>query len=330
MNWKQKSANIARDALYGLGLLGLYHRLRNRHTLTVLMFHRVLPADSLAYRRAEREFTFTTEGFARCLDFVQKHYNPISLDQLEAATAGNSALPPRAVLITFDDGWRDTLLYAYPELRKRSLPAVLFLATEVLELTSNRWWQDALVEVMGDPQKVAGLARELGMGESSPDFHDLTVVVAAMQNSDRMKLLGKLVDCEGYERQMLTIEDLAIIDRKTMAMAAHGHSHSPMNKNKYRVDDLKKSRELIASIGGNPRAMSFPHGNWSPDTEADTRTIGYQLIFSSDAKLNHSPFVKKAPVICRIHVPENQWTTIDEVISPSRLGTFLFVRQIAG
>ena len=57
-----------RGALYRCGALGGWHRWRNRHALTVLMFHRVLPVDDPAFVQAEREFTFTLEGFRRTLD----------------------------------------------------------------------------------------------------------------------------------------------------------------------------------------------------------------------------------------------------------------------
>src|SRR5690606_41398929 len=36
------AADLVKRALYRSGLLGLYHRLRNRRALTVIMFHRVL------------------------------------------------------------------------------------------------------------------------------------------------------------------------------------------------------------------------------------------------------------------------------------------------
>ena len=45
--------DVLRTALYRCGLLGGLHRWRNRHILTVLMFHRVLPADDPALAQAD-------------------------------------------------------------------------------------------------------------------------------------------------------------------------------------------------------------------------------------------------------------------------------------
>ncbi len=55
--------DLSRTALYRCGALGAWHRWRNRRALTVLMFHRVLPADHPTFTLAEREFTFTLDGF---------------------------------------------------------------------------------------------------------------------------------------------------------------------------------------------------------------------------------------------------------------------------
>ena len=128
MIWSAKRA--LRCFAYASGVLGLMHQLRNRRTLTVFMFHRVLPADSGAYSFSEREFSFTVDGFRQTLDFICRHYNVVSHEAIRANVEHNVPLPDRAGLITFDDGWRDTLIYAFPELKKRNLPAVLFLSDE--------------------------------------------------------------------------------------------------------------------------------------------------------------------------------------------------------
>ena len=143
--------NGLRAALYHSGVLGAWHRWRNRHALTVLMFHRVLPADDPAFPLAEREFTFTLDGFRHTLDFVQRHYSVLSLDALQSACRARARLPRNPLLITFDDGWRDTLDHAWPELVRRRLPAVLFVASELPLLQSARWWQDALVAALAQP-----------------------------------------------------------------------------------------------------------------------------------------------------------------------------------
>ena len=66
------------------------------------------------------------ERFAGDLDMLQaKGYHVISLEQLRQFLKGG-AIPDNAVLITFDDGYESNYKYAFPELKKRDMPAVNF------------------------------------------------------------------------------------------------------------------------------------------------------------------------------------------------------------
>jgi glycosyltransferase involved in cell wall biosynthesis/peptidoglycan/xylan/chitin deacetylase (PgdA/CDA1 family) len=57
----------------------------------------------------------------------------VSLDEALAALQGEGALPPDAVAITFDDGFRDNFDLALPILDRLRLPATFFLATAYMD-----------------------------------------------------------------------------------------------------------------------------------------------------------------------------------------------------
>jgi hypothetical protein len=216
-----------RTALYRSGALGAWHRWRNRRALTVLMFHRVLPNDDPAFPLAEREFTFTLDGFRRTLDFVQRHYSVVSLDDLQRARMGLAALPSNPLLITFDDGWRDTLIHAAPELARRCLPAVLFLASEVVELDSPRWWQDALVSALAEPGASSRLCAAAGWAEKPIGSigQALAAHLGAMNEAGRQAwlvqhapgVLGRIA-----VRQTVTLSDLNPANLNSLAVGGTG------------------------------------------------------------------------------------------------------------
>ena len=186
--------NVLRKLLYRTGALGLVHRLRNPDTLTVFMFHRVLPKQSAEYQAAEKEFTFSVDGFGQCLDFIQRHYHVVSQADVTAHLNGRQRLPRCAGLITFDDGWRDTLIHALPELKNRNLPAVLFLATEVVDLAADAWWQDQLVELLAQKEGLSSIKSALAIrqlpGESrSDELRRITATLGALEESQRQAIL---------------------------------------------------------------------------------------------------------------------------------------------
>ncbi len=64
-------------------------------------------------------------------------YIAVTLDQILAARDGGPPLPPRAVLLTFDDGYRSFYTHAFPVLKAMNLPAVLAVVTGWLRLPAG-------------------------------------------------------------------------------------------------------------------------------------------------------------------------------------------------
>ena len=327
---------FVRDLLYRCGVLGAVHALRNRRALTTLMFHRVLPADAPDFAGAEREFTFTTEGFGRCLDFVRRHYRCVTLRQVYDALQGRSRLPPNPVLITFDDGWRDTLVYAQQALQQRGLTGVLFVATEPLASTHALWWQYVLVHVMADAQATARLCGALGVpvpgaGERDADQR-LTARVAALDDDERHRVLQLAAPTSlgGEEgRQMLSRADLDAFAPGCIELGAHGHTHAPLLHSSDAAAELTQSHDLIAPLCKAPVTMSFPHGSYDARLSAMSRKAGFQMAFTSEPELTALGPQAQAFQLGRIHVPENQWTCRDGRIDDALLATFLFFRRHA-
>jgi peptidoglycan/xylan/chitin deacetylase (PgdA/CDA1 family) len=89
--------------------------------LPVLMYHHVSPNPGLV--------TLSPENFrAQMAWLAQNGYRSVGCDDLAGFLAG-AALPPRSVLITFDDGYLDNYVHAFPVLRDLGLKATIFLIT---------------------------------------------------------------------------------------------------------------------------------------------------------------------------------------------------------
>lgn len=326
--------NAMRTLLYRSGALGGWHRWRNRRALTVLMFHRVLPADHPDFELAQREFTFTLKGFQRTLDFVQRHYNVVSLEQLQSFGQGRVAMPSTPLLITFDDGWRDTLVYAAPELQRRKLPAVLFVPSEVVELENSRWWQDALVAALHEPGAPARLCDASGVRDVSPGdvMRTLTARLGAMSARERetwLELHAPDVLPQVKQRQMVSMDELRSVQGSALTVGGHGHTHSPLTLAADPGAELRASQHLLGRLGPAILSMSFPHGAWSEALATEAHDTGFEWIFTSETTLLDMAFWPEPPrTIGRIHLPEDTWTCRNGQIDPARLATFLFFRPI--
>jgi peptidoglycan/xylan/chitin deacetylase (PgdA/CDA1 family) len=101
--------------------LSARRHVREPGTLRVLMYHRVA---STPERLAVSEASFAAQQ-----QFLAAHYCVIGLDLLLAHVRDGKPLPPSAVLLTFDDGYRDNLELAKPILDGYGHPATIFVPT---------------------------------------------------------------------------------------------------------------------------------------------------------------------------------------------------------
>jgi len=110
----------------GLGLLaGLWftNSLRDKYVLPIIMYHEVFPGSDPGYGLA-----VSTATFERQMAFLKRHsYNVMPLSEAVGLIREKKKFPPRAVVITFDDGYRNNYAYAFPILKKYGLSATLFI-----------------------------------------------------------------------------------------------------------------------------------------------------------------------------------------------------------
>ena len=118
------------------------------HRLRVLAYHRVLP------REVEHGFSYDIELVSAWQDefdwqvrYLAKHHEVITCHDLAALIDAGRPIPRNAVMITFDDGYRDNHDVALPILKSHGVPAVVFVATGYMG-SRETYWYDRLVHQM--------------------------------------------------------------------------------------------------------------------------------------------------------------------------------------
>src|SRR5213593_960362 len=122
----------AKRMLHHSGLLALARLARSRVRALVLRYHALTdgPSDVLY---AAPSICLPVEAFRR------RAYTVVPLDELVAALARGGKLPPRALAITFDDGYADNHRLAFPVLQALELPATLYVTTGSLDGGPPLW-----------------------------------------------------------------------------------------------------------------------------------------------------------------------------------------------
>ena len=291
--------DVSKKLLYTSGLLGLYHRLRNANSLTVVMFHRTLSPEDPRWKTCDPDYTLATSWLEQSLAFFRKHYNVVSLAQVLASRRTGEALPPRALLITFDDGWADNADYALPALQRAGLPALLFVVADAVG-TQQPFFQERLIAAWRrEAVRVAELAAALPAADATaPSFEEsiagLRALIARLEALDagtRERVLAPfMAKLDDGLRHMVTVDELHRLEAGGIALGLHGKTHTPMRLASDLDAELSGARASLArqlgESGPGAVSMSFPHGSFDDAIAHRAREAGYELMFTSVPVLN--------------------------------------------
>jgi len=115
-----------------------FFRFLNRHRPVILMFHGFTDHEHSGCENCQHKHLLATK-FEAFLKHLKKHYQIIALDDLLQAQQNDVALPRRAVVLTFDDGFLSNYTLAYPLLKQYEAPATIYLATEFVDVGKPIW-----------------------------------------------------------------------------------------------------------------------------------------------------------------------------------------------
>src|ERR1700710_1342530 len=113
---------------------------RSDPALAVLTYHRIGDPDD----GPPGLMSATVRGFERQMAWLAATRCAVSLDAVLAARDGGAPLPPRAVLVTFDDAYEDFAARAWPVLSRHGIPAALFVPTAFPGDPDRALWWDRL------------------------------------------------------------------------------------------------------------------------------------------------------------------------------------------
>lgn len=106
----------------------------------VLLYHHIQPYEE-ARQKDQVSLTVDNGVFEQQMAYLSaKGYKTISADTLVNSLKTHSPLPPKPILLTFDDGYMDNYTYAYPILRKYNLTGNIMVVTGLMENNDMLGW----------------------------------------------------------------------------------------------------------------------------------------------------------------------------------------------
>ncbi|WP_133479017.1 poly-beta-1,6-N-acetyl-D-glucosamine N-deacetylase PgaB [Cognatilysobacter segetis] len=205
----------------------------------------------------------TARNFAMQLDWLRAHgYVPVTAQALRDARDGRAALPPKAVLLTFDGGYRSAYTHALPLLEAFGYPALVALPTARIDAGAGAMLREGARALPRDAFLTWADVKALqasGLVELASQGHDLVTPVPADPQGDLLPASTTRRWDGGYE------SDAAYRERLRR--------------------DLATSAELIArATGRRPQALVLPGSAGNTAAAALAGSLGMPLVLASDAR----------------------------------------------
>jgi peptidoglycan/xylan/chitin deacetylase (PgdA/CDA1 family) len=266
---------VSKRLFYGLagGIpIGALNRMSDIRTL--LPYHHTVSDRELLHIKHLYPFK-SVKQFTTDLDFLLKHYHPVSL--AEMMEAEQNPVPKRKnFLLTFDDGLRETVEIIAPILQSKGVPAVFFINPGFID--NNRLFYRFKVSLLIENLNVKSLSSEtirtsfhlFGIQESS-DFSHLIKSIKEIHLKDEEKLdqLAEILDFsfQDYliqEKPHLTVSQVKELVQKGFDIGAHSwdHPYYDMISLEEQVSQTVNSADYVKSITGKANvSFSFPHND---------------------------------------------------------------------
>jgi len=113
-------------ALLVIAIVG-YSYVAQFYVVPILMYHHV---DEVSHDGTNNVLV---DNFARQMKFLHRRgYNVISLQELVEGIQTDRKFPRNSVVITFDDGYENNYIHAFPHLKKYDFPAIIFISPDFI------------------------------------------------------------------------------------------------------------------------------------------------------------------------------------------------------
>jgi peptidoglycan/xylan/chitin deacetylase (PgdA/CDA1 family) len=298
----RSALNLAGKTLWHLpGRFGIARLLGPRSSLRCVLFHDVSDTESSFTKGLGA--TITRKNFEAALEFITKHYTPVSLQDVIADSDGHG-LPPRSVLVTFDDAYASVSEFAAPLCSKFGVPAVFFVNGVCLD---NR--QLALDNLVCYAANVCGMdiinaAAHAASGTKDIELRSMTEVFARFLPSislstreafrDALLQLARINDGDLAKEAGLYLSSQQLRDLGTFNFEIGNHTYSHANcrallEEEFSGEIDRNKAVLEAASGTKVRSFSVPYGSsvdLTRDLAAHLQRAGYEAVFLAESRAN--------------------------------------------
>ena len=247
---------------YYSGIIFILNKFHREKTVRFLMYHKV------KYKNFEQQMAYLTNNF--------EVINPLSA--VERIKKG--VVSGKEIVITFDDGLKNTYINAYPILKKLRIPATLFLTTGYIGTSNLSWWNS--ISIFLGSCTIEQLKLIIPLNKKTFSSYKLAKykrcpqkLIDVLKNCDdktRVIIVNRITKPIHNKLENIEYDNLFISWKEVYEMSgvfnfgAHTHTHPILTKcsiHKAKNEIIKSKKIIKRKLGIVAKGFCYPNGNFN-------------------------------------------------------------------
>lgn len=279
-------------------------RAHGRTRPLVLGYHRIVE-DFASLAQTELPSMLTSAAmFERHLDCIGRQFRFASLDDIGTQILSGDPFDEPVAAVTFDDGYADVYEHGYPVLKRKGIPAGIFVVTDLVGQPVAQL-HDQLYRVLArafpawaDPcRELCGLMRDFGLPTelltrtrhaTRTPLLAVSAILSTLPIADVRRVIAGLEASAGHGvsdiPRSLDWAEIEVLHRGGMTIGSHTRSHAslPAETVATIADELGGSRHALESRLGQPTThFAYPDGQFNPSVIDAVATSGYRFAYTA-------------------------------------------------
>lgn len=254
-----------------------YKLSRQQDKAMILMYHRI---NNNGY-----EIGIHKKNFEKQMEYIRKKMNPVPLLDITEWISKGKLIPPGAVAVSFDDGYEDNFLNAYPILRRFDIPSTIFLTTGHIGSRKIFWW-DRVSEIIRKTKKGIIDLRDFQRFAESPidafgilrlntwqkrvyaykviaRFFQTLQIKKIPEATDLLQEILEVEDSDIEAPSMLNWQQIKEMSNNGIEFGAHTVNHPALTKiniEESRMEICESKRAIEARLNKPVYGFAYPYG----------------------------------------------------------------------
>lgn len=251
----------------------------------VIGYHRVVEDFAASAATSIPSMLISRKMLERHLDWIGRRFRFVCLDELGARLDGSDRSRDAVAAITFDDGYRDFYEFAFPLLKRKGIPAAVFVVTGLVNTTGVPIHDKLYLLLVRRFATRTWKPGGLGIHARNP-YQATRTLLEDLPQESLQRIVAALESEESLPEDTftpfhsLTWEMIERLHGAGVTIGSHTRTHVLMtNESGQRVmDEVTRSREEIERrLGTQVRHFAYPSGQYNTASVEAVARAGYRF-----------------------------------------------------